>query len=226
MHLAIEVFGAAGSMFSFDAWCGAIAVHRAAGDLHNQRIVYEQARRLLDRDNLRKRFKREVLMVEEGEYARQQGRLDEAAAIYAELALSPSVAQELLGLLGLGEVQRRHGVKPETAWRALRRSDELGFGYGQVHAAVTLGLAGELEVEEAERSIAAKQVARSSARNVGIPNRWSEGLMCATPHHGATRREAMPDWFIASPDYGIPDRTARQPRRAGDPRPGTTGPRA
>jgi hypothetical protein len=32
MRQAIEVFTAAGSMFTFDAWCGALAVHRAAGD--------------------------------------------------------------------------------------------------------------------------------------------------------------------------------------------------
>jgi hypothetical protein len=31
----------------------------------------------------------------------------------------------------------------------------LGFGYGQVHAAVTWGLAGQLDVEEAEQRIAA-----------------------------------------------------------------------
>jgi len=155
MQLAVEVFSAAGSMFSFDAWCGAIAVHRAAGDLHGQRAAYEQARQLLYRDNLRRRFKREVLMVEEGEFARQQGRLDDAAAVYTQLTRSPTVAQELLGLLGLGEVQRRNGIKPEAAWRALRRSDELGFGYGQVHAAVTLGLAGELGVEAAEQRIVA-----------------------------------------------------------------------
>jgi len=37
----------------------------------------------------------------------------------------------------------------------MARSDELGFGYGQVHAAVTLGLAGALTVDEAERRIAA-----------------------------------------------------------------------
>jgi len=155
MQLALEVFTAAGSIFSFDAWCGAIAVYRAAGDLDSQRAAYEEARQLLPRDKLRRRFKREVLMVEEGEFARQQGRLDEAAAIYSELARSPTVAQELLGLLGLGEVQRRLGVKSEAAWRALRRSDELGFGYGQVHAAVTLGLAGEMDATDAERRIAA-----------------------------------------------------------------------
>ncbi len=94
-------------------------------------------------------------MVEEGEYARQRARFEEAAALYSELSRSPTVAQEVLGLLGLAEVQRATGEPPWAAWRALRRSDELSFGYVRVHAALTLGLAGQIDDEQAERYIAA-----------------------------------------------------------------------
>ncbi len=154
-QLALEVFRAAGSMFAFDACCAAIAVNRAAGMPDAERAAYDEACALLDRDDLRRRFKREVLMVEDGEVARREGRLEDAAASYEQLARSPTLAQELLGLLGLGEVQRLRGERPHAAWQALRRSDESGFGYGQVHAAVTLGLAGAIDVAEAERRIAA-----------------------------------------------------------------------
>jgi len=154
MQLAIEVFTAAGSMFAFDAWSAMIAICRAAGDTQGQRDAYRNARDLLNGDQLRSRFKRDVLMVEDAEWARQQGNLEEAAALYRELSSSPTLAQELLGRLGLGEVQRRRGERPLDAWRALQRSDDVGFGYGQVHAAITLGLAGELSQAEAERRIA------------------------------------------------------------------------
>jgi hypothetical protein len=153
MQLAIEVFTAAGSIFAFDAWCAMIAIRRAIGDLQGQRDAYNEARQLLDGDPLRRRFKREVLMVEDAEYARQQGNVDEAHALYTELSDSPTLAQELLGRLGLGELQRRRGEQPRDAWRALARSDELGFGYGQVHAAITLELAGEITPAEAEQRI-------------------------------------------------------------------------
>jgi len=153
MQLAIEVFTAAGSIFAFDACCAMIAIRRAIGDLQGQRDAYHKARQLLDGDPLRRRFKHEVLMVEDAEYARQQGNLDEAHALYSELSDSPTLAQELLGRLGLGELQRRRGEQPRDAWRALARSDELGFGYGQVHAAITLGLAGEITLAEAEQRI-------------------------------------------------------------------------
>jgi hypothetical protein len=155
MQLAIDVFSAAGSMFSFDAWCAMIAIRRAGGDLAGQREAYAEARKLAGADQLRQRFKRDVLMVEEGEYARQRARFEEAAALYTELSRSPTVAQEVLGLLGLAEVQRATGEQPWAAWRALRRSDELGFGYGRVHAALTLGLAGQIDDDQAERYIAA-----------------------------------------------------------------------
>ncbi len=154
MQFAIEVFTAAGSMFAFDAWCAMIAVCRAKGDLPGQRDAYEKARRLLAGDTLRRRFKHDVLMVEDAEYARQRGNLEEAHALYSELSRSPTLAQELLGRLGLGELQRRRGEQPKDAWHALTRSDELGFGYGQVHAAITLGLAGEITTTEAEQRIA------------------------------------------------------------------------
>src|SRR5438874_2689015 len=78
MQLATEVFTAAGSMFAFDAWCGVIAVSRAAGDLDRQRAAFEEARRLLSQGSHRRRFKREVLLVEDGEVARQEGRLEDA----------------------------------------------------------------------------------------------------------------------------------------------------
>jgi tetratricopeptide (TPR) repeat protein len=153
MRQAVEVFTAAGSMFTFDAWCGALAVHRAAGDRDGRDEAYSEARRLLDAGSHRRRFKREVLMVEEGELAREQGRLADATAIYTELSHSPTLAQQLLGLLGLGEVQRQEGVAPSAAWEARRRSRKLSFGYGEVHAAVTLGLAGAISIDEADRQI-------------------------------------------------------------------------
>jgi hypothetical protein len=153
MQLAIEAFTAAGSIFAFDAWSAMVAIRRAMGDATGEREAYEQAYRLLESDPLRRRFKREVLMVEEAEHARQHGSLDDAERVYDELSRSTTLAQELLGRLGLGEVQRSRGERPSEAWTALRRSDELGFGYGQVHAAITLGLAGEMTLNEAEQRI-------------------------------------------------------------------------
>jgi hypothetical protein len=153
MRQAVEVFTAAGSMFTFDAWCGALAVHRAAGDRDARDEACSEARRLFDVGSHRRRFKREVLMVEEGELAREEGRLADATAIYTELSHSPTLAQQLLGLLGLGEVQRQEGVEPSAPWEALRRSGQLSFGYGEVHAAITLGLAGAISIDEAVRQI-------------------------------------------------------------------------
>jgi hypothetical protein len=153
MSFARDVFEAGGSMFAFDAWCALIAIHRAAGDLEAQRNAYAAAKRLLDADSLRQRFKRDVLLAEEGEYARDGGDLENAEYAYAELSGSPTLAQELLGLLGLGEVQRARDEQPSAAWRALARSKETSFGYGEVHAAVTLGLAGAIGEDEAERLI-------------------------------------------------------------------------
>jgi hypothetical protein len=63
-------------------------------------------------------------------------------------------AAEERAIEGLGELQRLGGAEPEAAQRALVASMELGFGYGQVHAAVTLGLAGAVDVDEAERFVA------------------------------------------------------------------------
>lgn len=155
MQVAIEICTAIGSLYTFDVWCGLLAVRRATGDVSGQRAAYAQARRLLSRDRFRSAYKREVLLIEEGELARQDGRLADADTMYNELAQSHIVGPEISGLLGLGEVQRMGGREPEAAWRALRRSDELGFGYGQVHAAVTLALADAMAVEAAERRIAA-----------------------------------------------------------------------
>jgi tetratricopeptide (TPR) repeat protein len=155
MLLATELFTAAGSEFAFDAWCGTIAVHRAIGDQDFRTIAHREARRLLRTGRLRRRFKREVLLVEDGELARQEGRFDDAAAIYEELAGSATLAQRVLGLLGAGEVQRHRGREPVGASEALRVSDERSCGFGQVHACVTLGLAGAMDVAEAERRIAA-----------------------------------------------------------------------
>jgi|GEM_PF-6129875 hypothetical protein len=155
MQLAIEVFEAAGPMFLFDAWAAMIAIRRAAGDMPEQRHAYDEARQLLQAGSLRRAFRQDVLTVEQAEYARQQERYDDAERLYRRLTTSPTVAQEILGLLGLGEVQRRTGRVPEASWQAMRRSDELGFGYGQVHAAVTLALAGETTDCEAEAHITA-----------------------------------------------------------------------
>jgi tetratricopeptide (TPR) repeat protein len=154
MLLASEVFTAAGSVFAFDAWCGALAVHRAAGDDQARRHAHSEASRLLNDASLRRRFMREVLLVEDAELARQEGRLDEAETMYKELATSPTLAQHLLGLLGLGEIQRRRREDPAAAREALVVSDRRRFGFGQVHACVTLGLAGAMSLDEAEQRIA------------------------------------------------------------------------
>lgn len=66
---------------------------------------------------------------------------------------SPTVAQQVLGLLGQGEVQRARGEAPVAARRALERSQALGFGFGEVHAAITLGLAGAISTADAEGTI-------------------------------------------------------------------------
>lgn len=152
---AVDVFAAAGSMFVFDAWCVAIAVHRAAGDDAARAAAGDEARRLLGESRLRRRFMREVLLVEDAESAREQGRLESAERAYTELSESPTVAQRVLGMLGIGEVQRARHECPEASWSALRLSDELSFGFGQVHACVTLGLAGAMAEDEAERRIGA-----------------------------------------------------------------------
>lgn len=154
MTLAREVFEAAGSIFAFDAWCALIAIQRAAGNEEDERAAYTRALELLDADSLRARFKRDVLLVEEGELARRCGALDEAEDAYVRLSQSPTLAQEILGLLGLGEVQRARGEEPAAARLALARSEQTRFGYGQVHAAITLGLAGAISGEGAEALIA------------------------------------------------------------------------
>lgn len=153
MRLAVEVFDAIGEMFTFDAWSGLLAIERARGDEHGIRDALDHASALLDEGSLRRRFRREVLLVEEAELARAGGRLGEARSMYRDLAQSQTLAQELLGLLGIAEVQRQSGEPPKAAWVAKRRSTEVGFGYGEVHSSVTLGLAGEISVEEAERLI-------------------------------------------------------------------------
>ena len=114
-------------------------------------------------------------MVEEAEMARHHGRLDEAEAMYATLSRSPTLAQEMLGLLGLGEVQRRRRNTPTMAERALRRSKLFGFGYGQVHAAVTLGLAGQISTEEAEAHISGSLYVPPIRGDVGGLLRFCQG---------------------------------------------------
>jgi hypothetical protein len=154
MEVAAEVFAAAGSPFVFDALCGQLAVTRAAGRMGEWKTLHDRARSLVLDGTRTSRFAREVLLSEEAEKARAAGRLDEAWAGYRQLAESPTAAQRVLGLLGLGEVQRLRGERPAAAHEALRVSADLRFGYGEVHAAVTLGLAGDLSVRAAERRIA------------------------------------------------------------------------
>ena len=52
-------------------------------------------------------------------------------------------------------MQRAIGEEPTYARSALTLSRRLGFAYGEVHAAVTLGLAGCMPLSEAEAIIAA-----------------------------------------------------------------------
>ncbi|MGZ6609308.1 MAG: SIR2 family protein [Solirubrobacteraceae bacterium] len=153
VQLAIDIFTAAGSVFAFDGYCAMIATQRAAGNREQEQRAHEAARQLQIADPLRPRFKRDVLLVEEGEAARRDGEVETARAAYLELSTSPTLAQEILGLLGLGELQRAQHVTPDASWNALRRSDATGFGYGQVHAAITLGLAGELSPSDIEHRI-------------------------------------------------------------------------
>ena len=176
MREAASVFTSSGSMFAFDAWCGVLAAERAAGNKGGQVDALGRAQMLMRADDRRRRFKREVLLVEEAELARQAGKIDEAEHAYSELSQSPTAAQKILGLLGWGEVQVRRGAKPEAAWRALHQSDELGFGYGQVHAAITLGLAGEMAGEEAELKIAASVYDPPARADVTGLHRFCQGV--------------------------------------------------
>ncbi len=151
---AREVFAAAGAAnFVFDALCAELAATRqtSQGDAET---VCRQARAMIDQGLRTSRFAREVLLVEEAEIARAVGRLQDATAAYERLADSPTVAQAMLGLLGLGEVQRARGARSEASREALRRSRELKFGYGEVHAAVTLGMTGEMDEHDVEATIA------------------------------------------------------------------------
>lgn len=153
MRLAREVFTAAGAeTFIFDALCGEIATERIR-DLDAARGLLGTARKMLDNGTRTSRFAREVVTVEEGEVARAQGRLTDAERAFRNLAHSPTVAQRVLGLLGHGEVQRARGEPPTAAKAALERSRSLGFGFGIVHAAITLGLAGTIAETEAEAII-------------------------------------------------------------------------
>ena len=82
--------------------------------------------------------------------------------------------------IGLAEVQRQSGERPKAAWLARSRNTEVGFGYGEVHSVVTLGLADEIATEDAERLI------RASA--YVPPTREAPGLLrfCLGPdpeHH-------------------------------------------
>jgi Protein of unknown function (DUF998) len=71
-----------------------------------------------------------------------------------------------------------------------------------------------------------KQVARGSARNLGRQTAGSQA--CCSPRCTTEPGGRMPRLrpFIALPDCRIPDRSARQPRQAAAPTPGTTGPTA
>lgn len=154
MRLAREVFVAAGAhRFVYDALCGEVAAARLA-DPAGAAITLAQAQSMLDDRSRTSRFAREVLLVEVGELARRDGRLDEAQHAYEQLRHSPTVAQQMLGLLGLGEVQRARGIEPIAARDALDRSLELSFAFGVVHAAITLGLAGVIDENDAEALIA------------------------------------------------------------------------
>ena len=154
MRQAREVFAAAGAdNFVFDATCGELAAERLR-DLEQARSLYRQAQRLIDQGIRTSRFAREVLLVEAGELARADGRLQDAEAAFSQLDSSPTAGQLVLGLLGMAEVQRARGIEVEAAWRALDKSRELEFAFGEVHAAITLGLAAALPLEDAEAIIA------------------------------------------------------------------------
>lgn len=151
LRQAREVFAAAGAEnFVFDALCAELAAERQRVDGHPDRI-HRQARAMLDRGLRTSRYAREVLLVEEGELARAAGQLETAEAAYTQVLGSPTAAQ---AVLGLAEVERTRGEEPRAARAALTRSRELGFAFGEVHAAITLGLAGALAEDEVERIIA------------------------------------------------------------------------
>lgn len=150
---ARDVFAAAGAEnFVFDALCAELAAQRQLGGDEID-AVHQEARSMLDRGLRTSRFAREVLRIEEAELARAAGRLDDAERLYRQVVGSPTVAQDVLARLGRGEVQRACGQHPHFAQEALERSRELGFAYGTLHAAVTLGLAGVLDLEAAEAQI-------------------------------------------------------------------------
>lgn len=158
LRSAREVFVAAGARnFVFDALCAEIVVSRQAGDEDTRAACFEAAERMITNGERTSRFAREVLLVERSERCRELGQLTEAERGYRTLATSPTAAQQMLGLLGLGEVQRARRQQPDAAREALARSRALHFGFGEVHAAVTLGLAGVLSASEAEHIIAASR---------------------------------------------------------------------
>jgi hypothetical protein len=151
---AREVFAAAGAEnFVFDALCAELAARRQLGG-NEAETVHREARTMLDRGLRTSRFAHEVLLIEEAELARAAGRLADAERLYDRVVGSPTVAQDVLALLGLGEIQRARRQHPQAAEQALERSQALGFAYGTLHAAVTLGLAGVLDVQAAEALIA------------------------------------------------------------------------
>ena len=176
IQIAREIFVASGSTFAVDAACAEAAIKRASGERQGAEAALKMARKGQDKEgSLRAAFKQELLDFEQAELFREDGRLDDAGDLYFDLGHSPNLAQEILGLLGLGEIQLRQGTEPEAAWRALRRSEKTDFGYGRVHAAVTLGLAGQLEETRAEELIARSSLRAPEREDVAGLRRFCQG---------------------------------------------------
>jgi hypothetical protein len=176
IDVALEIFAASGSTFALDAACAQVAIRRALGDRPGAEGALRTARLMLPNEgSLRSDFKQELLAFERAELLREDGRLTEAGDLYTGLGSSPNLAQEVLGLLGLGEVQLARGEEPEAAWRALRRSEQTAFGYGQVHAALTLAFAGRIEDARAEELIAAVALPAPVRSDVGGLRRFCQG---------------------------------------------------
>jgi hypothetical protein len=176
IQISREIFDASGSTFAVDAACAEAAIERVRGERQRAETALARARAALSNEgSLRADFKQELLDFEVAELRREDGRLEEAGTLYAKLARSPNLAQEILGLLGLGEVQARQGSTPEASWRALRRSEQADFGYGRVHAAVTLGLSGEIEEPDAEELIAASRLRSPTREDVDGLRRYCQG---------------------------------------------------
>lgn len=137
-----------------DAKTMIIPVLQARGLESEARDEFAAARGLLRRLTL-SQFRREALELIFADFARSDGRFDAAEKSYSVASRSPHLIHALLGLLGLGEVQRETGRSPQASSRALALARSRGVPYVALHALVTLGLSNPDRSADCELQIAA-----------------------------------------------------------------------